>query len=326
MTLVVGEAEQRPHPRDHPDPPLLEICSEDDDDSYAVIVVTDSLGKEDHTFTDFSSDDEEDAVDAETRVMLETLYPAPPSKRVAVLATLAYDYEDPRYAVLLDTCQAAAEHRIPLHILDRSNGDTKEDLVVAGTSDDGVAWVQVVDCANLKTDVEAIRSGLRLIDADYVAIQAAEHVDLLRQWPSLVESMSQASVNIGVPRRTPTNFALYYPAEQYHADSFANHHLNALARKVDFPAIDWTWGAMALDARWIPVWLDESEDEPLLSTLIQVQRNDGAKVASFPVDFALSPILSEIVGTSQWSEERLQYMNHLFQSIGTELAEDRFVI
>ena len=64
-----------------------------------------------------------------------------------------------------------------------------------------------------------------------IAFQEPEKVDMIRYWKTLGKKMVQENADLGVPIRTDDSFRSTYPIEQYHSEQFANHYLNALAKR-----------------------------------------------------------------------------------------------
>jgi len=173
-----------------------------------------------------------------------------------------------------------------------------------------------------------------------IAFQEPEKVDMIRYWKTLGKKMVQENADLGVPIRTDDSFRSTYPIEQYHSEQFANHYLNALAKRASTTTtssttssssssssvaeIDWTMGPIAFTTNMACHWIQYHGDlwDMQLVPLVRAQRWYSAKLTTIPVDYQ-HPVQmkEEESGIPEWSEKRLFQLEYLFQYVGKAFKE-----
>lgn len=258
------------------------------------------------------------------------------SNMMVVAPTFYPNMEDPRYSIALDLCKEAARLELSLLLVDASPDENiRQSLAQAGQP-----FVQVVQQQSPGKKGVALREGIvKAVHtlkeshqnddvATFIAFQEPEKVDMLRHWKAVVDHMVATNSDVCVPARSEHSFQSSYPLEQYHSESFANAHLNALARRVQFPAIDWTAGPMALHTRVAHHWISYTTGPQIwdaqIVPLVRSQRWHAARVTSLEVDFFLPAVMKEMEeGSPEWNEKRLLQLNLLFELVGGALKADK---
>ena len=268
-------------------------------------------------------------------------------KLIVVAPTYYASLDDPRFALGLQCCREAARHGIHLLLVDASpNPTVRQQLRAAGSctvyeqqvrGKKGAALREAIQHAYRellqdqpslkKDDVASLQQQHDLANA-IIAFQEPEKVDMMRHWSDVVKHMQETQSDICVPQRSDTSFRATYPVEQYHAEQFANLHLNAQATRAgwfpDFsPALDWTFGPVAFRAGWAPQWLDYDGElwDAQLVPLIRARKRQQAKVTGYEIDFHHPATMkAQEEGVPQWSHKRLFQLNLLFDKVGGEFT------
>lgn len=147
---------------------------------------------------------------------------------------------------------------------------------------------------------------------------------MIAHWQAIADRLTTQGADICVPRRSAASFPATYPVEQYHAERFANLHLDALAQAVDFPSVDWTMGPLAFQASFAKHWAAYEGDlwDMQLVPMVRAQRWHGAAVISYEFDYQ-HPVRmkDQEAGDPTWSEKRLFQLQFLFAHVGKALKE-----
>ena len=287
------------------------------------------------------------------------------SNFIVVAPTFYASRDDPRFDLALQCCHAAARHNLQLLLVDAStDGTVCQQLQDAAALGSGCYYHRQQDTTGKKG--AALREGIqhayrkllenaaarhpdeendataetvddnkdnnnKLLRNAIIAFQEPEKVDLMRHWSAIVQHLlleHERRADICVPQRSETTFRATYPIEQYHAEHFANLHLNALAAANSNWGdirLDWTFGPVAFRASLASHWLDYRQGElwdaqlvPLVRAAAQQQQ---AKVTSYEIDFHHPAVMkAQEEGMPQWSHKRLFQLNHLFDKVGSELV------
>ena len=256
---------------------------------------------------------------------------------IVVAPTFYTDRSDDRFTIALDLCRQAAKLQIRLILVDDSpdHDQVRTDLERAGRDATEKAFVQVQKQRQTGKKGVALREGIaaaldELSSAGNVerqgviCFQEPEKIDMLRHWESIISHMHSTNSDICVPRRSHASFQSSYPIEQYHSESFANLHLDSLARQVGFPSIDWTAGPIALSTTKAPHWLEYNGEiwDAQIVPMVVAQRWHGCSVSSLEVDFILPAAMKQQEeGSPKWGEKRLLQLNLLFEIVGKALKE-----
>lgn len=245
---------------------------------------------------------------------------------IVVAPTFYADRMDLRYQLALELCREAAKLEIHLLLVDGSpDPQVQEELAQAGQ---GFVTVEKQKLPGKKG--VALREGIAAAQAKaasddtIIAFQEPEKIDMLRHWRNVVTHMQSTSSDICVPRRSPDSFQSSYPIEQYHSESFANLHLDSLAKQVNFPSIDWMVGPIALRACKACYWLDYDGElwDAQIVPMVLAQRWYGCTVSSLEVDFILpAGMKQQEEGVPKWGEKRLFQLNIVFETVGKALKD-----
>lgn len=250
--------------------------------------------------------------------------PAADRNHLIVVAPTFYpSLDDPRLALGLACCRAAARHNVRLILVDGSPEGVRARLRQQGGAQVFAQQSQGKKGAALREAIQHAVDALRDTAGGIVAFQEPEKVDMIHQWRALATHMMDTQADICVPRRSDESFKQTYPIEQYHSENFANLHLDALAAKVGFPSIDWTMGPIAFRKERAPTWLEYDGDlwDAQIVPMVRAQRRKNAKVVSFAVDFHHPPSMKQQEeGMPEWSSKRLFQLNNLFEIVGKELS------
>lgn len=267
-----------------------------------------------------------------------------PIRFMVVVPTRYESTDDLRCALALECCREAVQHQIPLIIVDnspdekvrtafREAGLDEEDSFSSTSYVTVIHWVQGRKGAALREGIRHASEQLQKYNtADgssgsggltFIAFQEPEKVDMIRNWKAVASHMTQAKLDICVPRRNNSTFQTTYPMEQYHSEMFANLHLNAISKQVGFPDnIDWTMGPIMLQTKWANIWQDFNGEmwDAQMIPMIRCHHEKGAAVGSYEVDFHHPAAMKQQEeGVPEWSEKRLVQLNLLFDIVGKEL-------
>lgn len=285
-----------------------------------------------------------------------------------VIPTFYTDTKDIRFQLAVQTLQACLRHKLEAIVVDASPSDEIRTALLEG------AWSTTFAGDDDETNHDhqirihqqtyqgkkgaALREGIGLAVQQLaggavkgiICFQEPEKVDMVREWRTLAKLLyndddDQQVADICVPRRSQQSFQSSYPIEQYHSETFANMYLDALAKQVGFPSVDWTIGPMAfctnMAKHWTDVTVDSANDgkdgspnrgagcykgdlwDMQLVPLVRAQRWDGARVISHEFDFMLpQEMKAQEEGVPLWSEKRLFQLQHLFDKVGGALKEE----
>lgn len=256
-----------------------------------------------------------------------------PLPLVVVIPTRYVDLNDLRYLLALDCCRAAVTHEIPLVVVDNSpDASVRQAFTDAGTDvSSGTSWVTVIHWTRGRKGA-ALREGIRFAseerfkdNAIFIGFQEPEKVDMMRNWKAMSRHMQTKNLDICAAWRKDETFRNTYPMEQYHSETFANLHLNAVAAQNGFPSkIDWTSGPIMFHSKWAPAWLacDGEMWDAQMIPMIRAHYQDAATVGSYEIDFHHpASMKKQEEGVPEWNEKRLLQLNLLFDIVGKELRK-----
>lgn len=249
---------------------------------------------------------------------------------ILVIPTFYSDKDDIRYGLALESCEEIARNGLEAIMVDASPDESVRDAIVQhGTDSHGQPCVTVVPQTFKGKKGAALREGISLAvdrmqkDVGMIAFQEPEKVDMIAHWREVATILIEGA-DVCVAKRSETSFQTSYPIEQYHSETFANMYLDSLARKVNFPSVDWTMGPIAFKSSAAQPWLDYEGYlwDMQLVPLVMAQRLHGAKVASYEFDYQHPRSMKEEEsGDPKWSEKRLFQLNFLFDKVGKVLTE-----
>ena len=149
---------------------------------------------------------------------------------------------------------------------------------------------------------------------------------MLANQPQVVAHLIRTGSDVCVPRRADAAFKQSYPSEQYHAETFANLHLNTLGVAAGLPGgIDWTFGPVAFRARMASHWLQFGGElwDAQIVPFVKAARWHGAKITSFEIEYSHPPEMKEDEeGVAEWGEKRLGQLNFLFRQVGGAITDE----
>jgi hypothetical protein len=160
-----------------------------------------------------------------------------PNSTIIVSPSFYPSLDDTRCKLGLRACKCAADAGLRLLLVDASPPDVHAALAATGV----LVRKQTAKGRKGAALREAIAAAVELLPPDgVICYQELEKVGMIA-WQSGVVDALRASLAAGVcvPRRDDTLFRASYPVEQYHSEHFANGYLDALAKAVGFPSIDW---------------------------------------------------------------------------------------
>ena len=252
------------------------------------------------------------------------------TKLVVTAPTFYSDKEDIRYQLAIDTCREAAKHGIRMILVDASPDESvRQEMTKAGTTKEGTQFVRVCPQTSDGRKGAALREGVKLAleeGAGIVGFQEPEKVKMVEHWRNIADHLLEDDLDICCPRRLDGAFKASYPIEQYHSEHFANMHLDALAKKVNFPSIDWTMGPFATRAKFAKIWLEYDGElwDAQLVPIVLAQRWYRARVTTYEFEYAQAGKMKlEEEGDPQWTEKRLHQLNNLFEFVGEALKNTR---
>jgi hypothetical protein len=250
-------------------------------------------------------------------------------KVVVVLPTFFKSKDDLRFKITLRTCQEFARLKMNAVIVDASPLESiRSEMICHGTKD-GQEYVRVFGQSYSGKKGAALREGSTIAyqclngEDGVIAFQEPEKVDMVCHWFSLGKTL-QSDFDICVPKRSMASFRSSYPIEQFHSENFANLYLDALAKNIGFPSIDWTMGPMAFKASFARHWVEYKGDlwDMQLVPLVRAQRWHKAKIIVHEVDFIYPrEMFEEETGSELWCEKRLFQLNFLIEHVGRALKE-----
>jgi hypothetical protein len=155
-----------------------------------------------------------------------------------------------------------------------------------------------------------------------------EKVDLINHIHDIAKPilLKKNAADVVVPSRNKELFQSTYPIEQYHSESFANLHFNALARQHEgfqksamAGGLDWLFGPFAFNAKLANYWLEyegKSWDAQMVPYVRGV-RDHKWKIALVEVNFVHpSEMKKQEEGEPTWTSKRLHQLNILFDLLG----------
>ena len=247
---------------------------------------------------------------------------------IVVVPTFYANTEDLRYQLALETCREVARCGLEAIFVDASPSQNVWDEMRKHGTLNGKEHVRVAPQTYTGKKGAALREGIALAaqelgeEAGVIAFQEPEKVNMIEQWSAVVRLLGGA--DICAPKRSDASFRATYPTEQYHSENFANLYLDALAKEVDFPSIDWTMGPIAFKSPLARHWASYEGDlwDMQLVPMVRAQRWHGANVVVHEFEFQHpSSMRNEELGVPQWSEKRLFQLNFLFEHVGNALKE-----
>ena len=254
-----------------------------------------------------------------------------PLPLVVVIPTRYVDPNDLRYSLALDCCREAVTYQIPMIIVDNSpDSSVRHAFTQAGTDlTNGTSWVTVLHWTQGRKGA-ALREGIRFASEErfkdndiFIGFQEPEKVDMMRNWKNVAQYLEAKKLDICAVWRNDETFQKTYPIEQYHSETFANLHLNAVAAQYGFPAkIDWTSGPIMFHSKWAPTWLacDGEMWDAQMIPMIRAYYQQAATIGSCEVNFHHPVSMKQQEeGVPEWNEKRLLQLNLLFDIVGKEL-------
>lgn len=223
---------------------------------------------------------------------------------------------DVRFECCLALLEEAATQKIGIIVLDGSpSEDVRQRMRQCGSSE----FVRVHKQQAKGKKGAALREALAIArdvtanpDA-WLCWQEPEKVDMIRHWPMVVNSMSQA--DIAVPQRDETLFRETYPIEQFHSESFANLFVASAAQTFAGFAeyLDWHFGPFALRRKHANLWLShdgELWDAQVIPIIHAIHA--GLAVKGLTVPFRAPAIMKqEEERNFAFVEKRLMQINFL---------------
>lgn len=251
---------------------------------------------------------------------------------IVVAPTFYTDTKDLRYALALECCKKAAEHRIQFVFVDASPSESIRD----GLQEAGGGYVKVVTQTSKGRKGAALREGISITAKHFkaqtnkntrqaiIGFQEPEKIDMIRNWKSIANYAVESGSDIVVPRRRDDEFRATYPIEQYHSEQYANLFLDTLGNKIGLPSIDWTVGPVAFDISMTDKWLEcngEIWDAQLLP-IIDCFLDRKAIVSSFEVDYKHPESMKEEEeGNPKFNDKRLHQLNFLSETVGQRMRD-----
>lgn len=156
---------------------------------------------------------------------------------IIVSPTFYPSLDDTRCELGLQACKCAADAGIRLLLVDASPPDVHAALTATGV----LVRKQTAKGRKGAALREAIGAALELLPPDgVICYQELEKVGMISLQSSVADALrASPAADVCVPRRDDGLFRASYPVEQYHSEHFANAYLDALAKAVGFPSIDW---------------------------------------------------------------------------------------
>lgn len=247
--------------------------------------------------------------------------PAGPSTLI-VSPTYFPSLDDSRCQLGLAAARKAKSLGIELLLVDASPPEVRAALEDAG------ATVRPQRSAGKKGAAlrECIEAATEQLPSDgIVCFQELEKVEMVALQPDVAAHVARSGADVCVPRREEGRFRDTYPVEQYHSESFANLHLDALGREAGMPSLDWTFGPVAFRASMARHWLafDGELWDAQIVPFIRAARWHGARVESLTVSYRHSPQMRrEEEGQPAWSDKRLSQLDFLFKEVAAELRRE----
>mmetsp|Transcript_102811 Transcript_102811/g.209562 ORF Transcript_102811/g.209562 Transcript_102811/m.209562 type:complete len:283 (-) Transcript_102811:370-1218(-) len=261
-----------------------------------------------------------------------------PPELIVVAPTFYSGTDEVRYALGIEACQEAAEHRIRFVLVDASpSGTVREGLEKAGRG-----YVRVLRQASEGKKGAALREGIAFAAGELrttaddalgaktkakamIGFQELEKVGLVRHWKSIASHAAASGSDIVVPKRRDAEFEASYPTEQYHSEKFANAFLDSLGKRIGLPSIDWTSGPVALDPTTVAgTWLacDGEVWDAQLLPIVDAFLEQNAKITSFEIPYHHPVLMKEQEGGDHvFIEKRLHQINFLSDTVGKRMRE-----
>ena len=230
--------------------------------------------------------------------------------------------DDDRFKLGLAACERAKALGVPLLLVDASPAHVKAALRDAGAdvrdqTFKGRKGAALRECIHIARGM--------LPDNGVICFQELEKVEMIGLQRTVANHVITTDCDVCVPRREDSLFQRTYPIEQYHSETFANLGLDALGRAIGLPALDWTFGPVALRASMAEHWLNFDGElwDAQIVPFIRAFRWASARVASLQVTYSHpSAMKKEEEGVALWSEKRLMQLNFLWKHVAVALKED----
>eukprot|EP00667_Euglena_gracilis_P015458 EG_transcript_16082 len=227
---------------------------------------------------------------------------------------------DLRFQACLATLAQAAQHRLPIVVVDSSPAAQLRGAMAAAGARVSEQTANGRKGAALR---EALSLALKLPGvgpATLLCWQEPEKSDMVRLWPSVAAAVQARKGEVVIPAREKTLFRATYPIEQFHSESFANALVAAMARQAGLlapgaadPPFDWHFGPLAFLQRHASLWLADQGElwDAQLMPVVRAARA-GLRVVSVEVPFSAPPAMKEEEeGNLAFVEKRLMQINFL---------------
>jgi len=216
---------------------------------------------------------------------------SPVADTIIVSPTFYLSLDDTRCRLGLEACQRAAEAGVRVLLVDASPPDVHAALIATGAT----VLLQTVKGRKGAALREAIAAAVEMLPADgIICYQELEKVSMVALQLNVADALRAApAAGVCVARRDDALFRSSYPVEQYHSEHFANLYLDALAKAVSFPSIDWTFGPLAFRAALARHWLECSGElwDAQIVPMVVAARWHGWGVIVHPVSFRTSLVM-----------------------------------
>ena len=175
--------------------------------------------------------------------------------------------------------------------------------------------------AALREGVAAAARVMGVTQQTWLCWMEAEKSGLAQSWRSVIAAADAQHGDVVVPMRELAAFQAYYPAEQFHSESFGNLYLDAAASErwrlssalQPLPPLDWHFGPLAFRAKHSKFWTqcDGELWDAQLVPLVHAARA-GLRVVSHIVSYKASVAMKhEEEGTERFAQKRLKQLAFL---------------